>query len=132
MPTDRDVNLAPGLYWSGGAFGRLDYDVATALAFAYQRAAARKEGFPPIIITQGAHFTPTPGQAHDGGGVADLRVRHLTDEEREILIGALITEGFGVFDLGPPDSVPHLHIILSHSTKLNTAAKEQLLRSRRA
>lgn len=132
MPTSDDQWIAEGVYWSHGAYGRLDLDVATALTFAYLRAKRQVTSLPPIIITQGAHYTPSPGMAHDGGGVADLRVRHMTAAEKEALIQALVFEGFGVFDLGPPDAGPHLHIILASSPQLNTAAREQLARSRHA
>lgn len=133
LPGPKDTPLAIGVYWSEGAYGRLDFDVAQALAFAYQRASQMLgHEAPPIIITQGAHYQPTPGRAHDGGGVADLRTRHMTEAEKDTLIRALVAENFGVYDLGPPDSGPHLHIILRHSPNLNAAARDQIARARHA
>lgn len=132
MPGPGDIKLAAGLYWSRGAMGRLDYDVATALAFAWIRAS-RQGGlsFPPIVITQGSHHSATPGKAHDGGGVVDLRVRHMTAIEKEILIQALIREAFVVHDLEPSDSGPHIHAVYTRSTQLNSAARQQATYGRR-
>lgn len=127
-PEYGDVRLAPGLYWARGAQGRLEGDVATALAFAYLHALRRAGGhfFPPIIITQGAFSKTTPGQAHDAGGAVDLRSRHMTPTERERLISALTHYGFAVHDLGWPTHGPHIHAIFVHSATLNRAAKAQI------
>lgn len=132
MPTRGDIKLAVGVYWSAGAGGRMEPDVAQALAFAYFIALRRVSSMPPIIITQGAFNRDTPGQAHDDGGAVDLRTRHMTDTERAALISALTEVGFVSYDLGPPDYGPHIHAVFTHSSTLNTAAKLQIARARRA
>jgi hypothetical protein len=127
FPTDSDVRLAHGLYWASGAQGQLEGDVAIALSFVYLQLV-RSSGtdlFPPIIITQGAHNIPTPGQAHDGGGAIDLRSRHMTPKEQALLISTLVEYGFAVYNLGFPDYVPHIHAIYLHSEQLNAAARLQ-------
>lgn len=126
-PDHGDARLAPGLYWARGAQGRLEPDVATALAFAYNFALRASGGafFPPIVITQGGFNPPTPGEAHDSGGAVDLRARHMTNQERTVLINALVKAGFAVYDLGPPDYGPHIHALLLHSEHLNAAGRKQ-------
>lgn len=130
-PGPGDIRLAPGVYWTRGAKGRLSPDVATALTFAYIRATARsgRLRFPPIMITQGEGYQPSPGEAHDGGGAVDLRTRHMTREEKRILISALTSVGFALYDLQPPEYGLHIHALLTHSSTLNSVARAQVARA---
>lgn len=83
-----------------------------------------------IYITQGSFSDHAPSHGtHLGGGVVDIRVTHLKEEEILAQARALWLAGFIVLRRGTCDGMdPHFHAILAVSDLLSPQARDQLAR----
>jgi len=155
MDTSDAVPVMGDVFFKNGGGGSIDRPTLDALVLTAQYVAF------PLVVTQGAGPTGdcggtacgegkpafalpavvagrvVPG-AHDSeGGVADLRIRGLSNQQTLTLLRALEKAGFATFDLGPasPGSGPgraagfdrHVHIVLLDHPGLNEKAKNQVL-----
>jgi hypothetical protein len=89
---------------------------------------AEKQSGLTLSPSQGSWSTSVKasGGTHDGSGVVDLRVGHLSNTQRKKLNRWLRRAGFASWLRGPADGMaPHIHAVLLSDNRASSAAKWQ-------